>query len=41
MAERSVLIGQAELNVITLQGETLYPPNGDPVLTLTGSFSLR
>ena len=38
--ELSILRGQDELSVITLQGETLYPPNGDPVLTLTGSFSL-
>ena len=38
--ELSILRGQDELSVITLEGETLYPPNGDPVLTLTGSFSL-
>jgi hypothetical protein len=36
----SILRGQDELSVITLEGETLYPPNGAPVLTLTGSFSL-
>ena len=27
-------------STITREGETLYPPNGDPVLTLTGWFSL-
>ena len=31
--ELSILRGQDELSVITLDGETLYPPNGDPVLT--------
>ena len=38
--ELSIRRGQDELSVITFEGETLYPPNGDPVLTLTGSFSL-
>ncbi|MBN31209.1 MAG: hypothetical protein CL845_04340 [Crocinitomicaceae bacterium] len=38
--ELSIRRNQDELSVITLEGETLYLPNGDPVLTLTGSFSL-
>jgi hypothetical protein len=40
LCEVSVLIALHIFSTITLEGETLYPPNADPVLTLTGSFSL-
>lgn len=38
--ELSIRRGQDELSVITLDGETSYPPDGNAALTLTGSFTL-